>query len=469
MKTSVKKISILAVLAFAVLSVLSILPTGVVTKVNAEETAEEERVWTLQDTQNVASFIQNNLETFVQKYNESREDESEYLHATGVERIKIVNLIEDENYGAYIDFDGNNGYAVVTGDYTIYDLQTEGDLSYLDDEEEVYYSYFDGFYRLGDDGLFERHEGYLPETAPDDVVSTTPSGVDEEGYIIDLEDYIESHYEDYTYNASALSGYVPNYIFQTQNETSYFLFNPADAQGNRYNFLNISEGNCALTAMSNILKFWGQEGLAFTYHNETIDLTDSIENNPYYADFSGDTLRPNYAFNPEKEISDKNSVNAIWHVNGDLTAIPFTYSVIYNHCLYHYGYTPESGFNVSNVPAVLEYYVTLYNESLSIDVVQTTDTVSVRNSMHQGRAVYMALSKDPVYENHGVAIIDIDEYKYEDGWWIFAETKYAYFYEIIDGHNGREFSDSGELEDNGIRYYDPNANNGASISYCVWI
>ena len=78
MKTSVKKISILAVLAFAVLSVLSILPSGAVTKVNAEETVEEERIWTLEDTQNVAAFIQNNLETFVQKYNESREDESEF-------------------------------------------------------------------------------------------------------------------------------------------------------------------------------------------------------------------------------------------------------------------------------------------------------------------------------------------------------------------------------------------------------
>ena len=81
----------------------------------------------------------------------------------------------------------------------------------------------------------------------------------------------------------------------------------------------------------------------------------------------------------------------------------------------------------------------------------------------------MTLSNDPVYEDHGVTIIDIDEYKYEDGWWIFAETKYAYFYEIVDGINRRSFFNSGAIDDTGIRYYDPNANNGASISYCVWI
>lgn len=72
MNAKVKRISILAVLALALISVLAILPTGVFAKANADEQTEEERVWTLEDTRAVAAFIQNNLETFVQKYNQSR-------------------------------------------------------------------------------------------------------------------------------------------------------------------------------------------------------------------------------------------------------------------------------------------------------------------------------------------------------------------------------------------------------------
>ncbi len=461
MNAKVKRISILAVLALALISVLAILPAGVFAKANADEQTEEERVWTLEDTQAVAAFIQNNLETFVQKYNQSREDESEYLHASSVERTKIVNLIEDENYGAYIDFDGDNGYVVVTGDYTIYDLQTEGDLDYLDNAANIYYSYFDGFYRL-DDGLYVRFEGdEQQQTVSADVANTTPAGVDQDGYIINLESYIASVYDDYTYNASALSGYVPNYIFQTQSETSYYVWYPADANGNQYHFGVRSEGNCALTAMSNILKFWGQENLVNIDYSTTMNLTSTIQNNPFYNDFSDYKVRNYFLYNSNIAASADNPPKAIWFVNyyENLSNIPFTYYEIYNYCVSNYGYTPESGFQASNVPAVLEYVVEKYdyNNRVNIDVVQTTDAANVRNSMHQGRAVYMSLNNDPVYGNHGVAIIDIDEYKYEEGWWIFSETKYAYFYEIVNGdYDGRS-------------YYDPNANNGASISYCAWI
>ena len=449
MKANVKRISILAVLAFAVLSVLSILPTGVVTKVNAEETAEEERIWTLQDTQNVAAFIQNNLETFVQKYNESREDESEYLHATGVERIKIVNLIEDENYGAYIDFDGDNGYAVVTGDYTVYDLQTEGDLSYLDDEEEVYYAY-EKFYRMDENGAMQSFAEADPLPSSDEQPAYSSSaGKDDDGAITDLNAYVNANYPEYTYEGNQFGGNKIAFNYYAQSQTGYYYWNGVDENGLVRDFTTHYEGNCVLTAMYNIFKSWGQYGKIDNIpYSSTVNISNSIENDPLYSKY-------NYEILPYTRPEENYMYRSLWQVaTGNLRAMPTVYIKIRDYAISQYDYTCESGFKHSNVEATMQYIANYYNSSVDPFMYYTYNEANALMSIKKGKAAYLGLNNDPAYIDHGVAIIDYHYYTHTSGWWIFKTVDEIFILEIANGwYNFPTYYDIDKNPDAEKRYY----------------
>lgn len=94
---------------------------------------ENEQEWNYEDCVSIINFIDDNLEQFKEEYNETVEDNL-FLNANGIEYSSVIYLVKDENYGAYIDFDGENGYVVVTGNYKIYDMQVNGDLDFLRSE-----------------------------------------------------------------------------------------------------------------------------------------------------------------------------------------------------------------------------------------------------------------------------------------------------------------------------------------------
>ena len=100
-------------------------------------------------------FITNNVSRFVEEYNKTLTDD-ECLSATYIEYSKIVQLVEDSQWGVYIDFDGNNGYTVVTSDYKVYELETFGDFSVLRNIDDIRYSYIDGFFYVTEDGTLQK-------------------------------------------------------------------------------------------------------------------------------------------------------------------------------------------------------------------------------------------------------------------------------------------------------------------------
>ena len=455
MNAKVKRISILAVLALALISVLAILPTGVFAKANADERTEEERVWTLEDTQAVAAFIQNNLETFVQKYNQSREDESEYLHASSVERTKIVNLIEDENYGAYIDFDGDNGYVVVTGDYTIYDLQTEGDLDYLDNAANIYYGY-GKFHWLDQNGtlqLFaEAESAPIPAEQP---VYDGNAGKDGDGVIINLSEYANANYSNYTYEGNRFGGNKVAFNYATQESLSYYLWNACNAMGTILDYTPQYEENCSLAAMYNIFKNWGQYGKLNVPYATTLNLNDAIENDPLYATY-GNKIVP--------FIDSRGNTNYRYWItdNGNLRAMPAVYDKIRSYTISGSYipakdfYKPDEGFNSDYVPTIIELTADYYDPGAGAFMYYTYSEGNALMSIKNGKAAYLSLNNDPVYINHAVAIIDYHYYTYTSGWWIFKTTDEVFILEIADSWN--DFP----------TYYDIEKNPNTLKSYYSW-
>ena len=454
MNAKVKRISILAVLALALISVLAILPAGVFAKANADEQTEEERVWTLEDTQAVAAFIQNNLETFVQKYNQSREDESEYLHASSVERTKIVNLIEDENYGAYIDFDGDNGYVVVTGDYTIYDLQTEGDLDYLDNAANIYYGY-GKFHWLDQNGTLQLFaEAESAPTPTEQPVYDGNAGKDGDGVIINLSEYVNANYSKYTYEGNKFGGTKVAFNYAIQEDLSYYLWNACDANGGIINYAPQYEGNCSLTAMYNIFKSWGQYGKLNVPYATTLDLSKSIVNDPLYATYGNKII--SYSSNGTTEYR-------YWQIaTGNLRAIPAVYDKIRSYTISGSYippkdfYKPDKGFNREYVPTIMELTADYYDSGAGVFMYYTYSEGNALMSIKNGKAAYLSLTNDPVYINHGVAIIDYHYYTYTSGWWIFKTTDEVFILEIADGRYSQP------------TYYDIQKNPNTLKSYYSW-
>ena len=96
----------------------------------------------------VADFIENNFETFVDEYNLFADDT---WSAKYVEKRFPITIDECGNVydGVFLDFDNENGYAVVGNDYVLLDFVTLGDSPYMEIESETYYySCVAGYYYL---------------------------------------------------------------------------------------------------------------------------------------------------------------------------------------------------------------------------------------------------------------------------------------------------------------------------------
>ena len=71
------------------------------------------------DCNKIADFIEDNFSTFVSKYNETS---VEKWLASSIENKKLVINVTNNTKAVYLDFNDNNGYAVVGNDYNFLDF-----------------------------------------------------------------------------------------------------------------------------------------------------------------------------------------------------------------------------------------------------------------------------------------------------------------------------------------------------------
>ncbi|MGN0814553.1 MAG: hypothetical protein ACI4MH_04890 [Candidatus Coproplasma sp.] len=190
----------------------------------------------------VADFIEDNFEKFVSEYNEASEDE--WL-ASSIEDKKTVTDIDTEEEYIYLDFDNDNGYALVGNEYNFLDFSTTGDLLYTKTPDKLYWSSYDGFVYQENDEYVRYDTEYLTEEELNDY-SFNYSGKANSKYssgsdvINDIPSYLNSRYGGNWYcdnNASkSLSGYT-------------------DVYQNDYAIYDGSEGNCTLSAFYGIFQY----------------------------------------------------------------------------------------------------------------------------------------------------------------------------------------------------------------------
>ncbi len=196
------------------------------------------------DCESVSSFIEDNFMSFINEYNNTT---NEKWLATSIELKKPVINVTNNTNAVYLDFDGDNGYAIVGNDYDFLDFSQSGDLKFLKDLDIVLYSEYDGFVYEIENGFARYDFVYKNDEYWNDVElckyynGQLQDKGEGSGRIVDPDAYIKDRYGNgfILETNKRLSGY--NNV-QQNSFSSYFK----DGYG---------EGNCTLSAMLGIMQY----------------------------------------------------------------------------------------------------------------------------------------------------------------------------------------------------------------------
>ncbi|MDE6082475.1 MAG: hypothetical protein K2F52_01195 [Malacoplasma sp.] len=198
------------------------------------------------DCVSTSDFIENNFQAFVSSYNEGVEDRNLHLNATYVESKKSVTNIDDNSQAIYLDFNDDNGYALIGNNYLILDFATTGDLYYLKDVDNILFTQTDGFVYETEFG-YARYDFEYPTEK--DLANTkfnrAYNGQDSygSGKITNPDSYIKDRY------GSGFSSYeVKLKDYQNVVQNSYSIY------WNRKT--GFGEGNCTLSAMFGVMQYF---------------------------------------------------------------------------------------------------------------------------------------------------------------------------------------------------------------------
>ncbi|MBD5131586.1 MAG: hypothetical protein HDT28_03185 [Clostridiales bacterium] len=242
MKTKVRNGVIAAALAGVALSSALCLTTGNYSALADEVITEPEN--NLVPVEQALKTVGNDLESIVTGYNKVFGTE---WAATGIEYSSPVYLIEDNEYGMYLDLDADNGYAVMTTNKKIYRVETNGDLEYLRNVDDIYFSYMDGFMYIDDNEQFRKYEQNKEDIFMDGIVDSPAKKTDDHfnaalaltssstiypGQIragddgeIDprkIDAYVSARYPGFTFNKKDV-GIVSGFEYSIQDHTSYYI------------------------------------------------------------------------------------------------------------------------------------------------------------------------------------------------------------------------------------------------------
>ncbi|MCH5155735.1 MAG: hypothetical protein J1F69_03935 [Clostridiales bacterium] len=371
--------------------------------------------------------------------------------ASEIEYSAPVLLLEDNTYGMYLDFDGDNGYAVMTTDNKIYGLKTHGDLQVLRDGRKLYFGEADGLVYVNDNGMYEKYEqdSYL---FPDEVIQSRTKGSNQvnasamysaqasgDGMIDinSLPEYVAANYPKF-YADVFCDNMVADFKCSVALDTAYYV--------KKYDNGNKDpDANYALTAMYNALRDWGKRGHLNVPYTKTNDITDIVLDDYFYSTYGLGT----------KKGKDANG-NYKWVANEKdfLNNMPVLYSNLRGYAI-NKGYTPEGGFDHPNITATLEYVAkTLYNNKMQILHTQKITDVFLK-SISNSQASVLNIEGSSTYGNHTVAVMGYYRYtKLTNSDPEHTNYEHIYFYIVADGESDEPY------------IFDPNM--GAKLDfYCL--
>ncbi|MDE6656673.1 MAG: hypothetical protein K2J85_06765 [Anaeroplasmataceae bacterium] len=389
--------------------------------------ANNNQGWTKEDCEDSISFIKTHINEFVLKYNET-EEMNEKLNASYVEYSTLLWLVEDDNYGVYIDFDGDNGYLVMTGDYTIYSLQTTGDYPEYRNEENLYFSHIDGFLFQDNNGDYQKYGNKITMFP----ATSVPSTGTKDGNITsnDLDAHVKQYHSYYTLE-SVVQPFSKTFKYSYQVNTSYYISYETDSEGNILNeFYPISEGNCSTNSCFALLSDWQKRGYISGLPEGSIDKRGDIKNDWLYESYGPGNVWLQTEDDQKLGFEAGKYYRRVCN-NKALIDMPMLYDEIRTYAVEKLNYTPVSGLNYTQIKELMYFILAKYGNQVTLRETDTISTAVIQ--INNNRASYISVSNSFTYLSHAMVVVGYRKYSYESGWWVFKTKHFAYYLEVADG------------------------------------
>lgn len=386
------------------------------------------------DSVSVSDFIEENFTTFVSKYNDSAEEE---WQASYVENRFMITIDECgvEYQGVFLDFDLDNGYAVVGNEYEFLDFATDGFSPYESIESTSYYfSTVGGYYYLQNDKYVSiKEDNNAAENFIYDNIATKHYDGQEAnqkgcGKIIDTDKYVKSKYGSgwkLDRNKSLpMKGYAQwdlscyrKHIIEKDALSSY----------------TSSEGSCWVISAYNVLQYMADNHWKDMPHQTDMVTYTSSKDEPNiyskYFDSKGNNKSKLLYYNNKKS-----SVHEYFLV-GNTRRFPKLYTTVRKHVDSKYKQVNDGG-SIYNTSEIIEYTAKYYNHKVNAKKHVSWGLYADKGTKKLDNNYPLLWSTSSgTYGSHTMAVCGYKYYSKTSGWWIFKVTSYKLFYELRDGHS----------------------------------
>lgn len=393
------------------------------------------------------NYIEKNFGLFVEKYNESSEEE---LTASYVENSFEIMILdhEGEKKGYFLDFDYDNGYALVGDEYVFYDFAINGESPYKEIDSESYcYCTVNGYLYLKDGEYVNVDES---KNLSDDYLDTlsfssayngqTKAGC---GHITDTDLYVEDKYGAGWSNSTTKSVKMATGTYTTQMSLSCY---------HDYSYLGdtlyySSEGNCWFVSAYNLLQSLADATGTYKDKIDTYKTVSSKTSMPSINNIiSYDVKKEEYDL--YKKYYDDNENNVSGQVTSSSgkthyktvlanTRFPELYTEVRKYVVTKYGKVDDgSVYNTANIiDSIGKQYGYNFKTkgTVAAGIYGSSGITAINNELPFVLCVSKASNAG--YGNHLMAGCGYKTYSKTSGWWIFQTTSYKYFYELRDGHS----------------------------------
>lgn len=353
----------------------------------------------------IAAEIKNYVSTNLPVFHQIFDVLGEAFYATSVEKVIPCTVIDEngnEDEAAYVDFNGDYGYLIISMDKFVYAYKCEGNLPQINTLDSVIYSVTDGFVYLKD-GEYIPYD--FEENKPDknftfEYFHDYFNYISNDGSIDDPDAYVEEQYGDGYVTKS--ENELEDFDYLEQFDTSIYLEYSEDKT------MISSEGNCAPTAMTSmfsyIAKMAGKTTDAKFSSLPKLTDTDIIyaTEDPFFEKYKNNVY--DFSLNPTGNYK----INGYNFKTGDCTGyeVPALYKDIRTYIINNYGY--ETG---GLAPAKFKEIVPVFMNKYGIDdenVKGTLDVGSfgsfVKPKIDKGYPVLWSVYNSTTYDDHTTTV-----------------------------------------------------------------
>ncbi|MBQ2717538.1 MAG: hypothetical protein IJF75_02930 [Clostridia bacterium] len=386
------------------------------------------------DPASVCEFIDDNFNKFVDEYNNMASKEKlEIWDAKFIENQFEIDINEcgKEYKGIFLDFDADNGYAIIGNDYTFLDFVTDGVSPYEGIETDKYYfSTASGYMYYKDNICFGVNESNNADSSYiyDNITGQSYNGQEEGeigcGKIKDPYLYVNDKYGSGWVLSSSRSLDMIGY---TQDELTCYLENEIeDDLCNVY-----TEANCWVVSAYNVLQYMAD--------NYWTRMPKNYKYSLYYPSISEPRIYSLYydsnGNNKTKLLRYNNNSQSVYqtHLKRNVFSFPKLYNETREFVNSKFGKINDG--SIWNTSTIIESMANKYGYHVnSVEYVAwVAHADSATKKIDQGYPLLWS-TLNGTYDSHTMAVCGYNYYSRTSGWWIFKTTKYKLFYAIKDGH-----------------------------------